>query len=74
MRVPDDILARLCIAYRERREITLTWDGVQLMTRTAGPPRKQPMVYGYYRDLGYMTEHQWSNTLEDFLWSLGRLR
>lgn len=73
MRPADDILARLCIAYRERREITLSWDGVQLMTRKAGPPRKQPMVYGYYRASGCIAEHQWSNTLEDFLWSLERL-
>lgn len=67
MRVPDDILARLCIAMREGREMDLHCGHATLMTRRAGGVWKQPMVVGYIVVYPHMMVRQWCRSVDELI-------
>lgn len=67
MRPADDILARLCIAMREHREVEIGYRNVTFLTRRAGGVWKQPMVVGYIVVYPHMMVRQWCRSVDEMI-------
>lgn len=74
MRPADDILARLCIAYRERREIELQSGCVTYRTRRAGGVWRQPMIVGYAASYPHMMVRQWCRSVDEMIEQMEAMR
>lgn len=73
MTVDAATLARVHIALREGREITVQYGSVLLQTARAGPPWDVPMIVRTVIDRGAWIESQWHGSAAELIERLEKL-